>query len=321
MATQTKAKPKPQANKPKGKGGKGFLAFLQRKEMGLPIWAWALIIAFALFLFYRRLKGGGGAKSSTPSTATDQTAPDTSGAGDFSGSGGGGSSPSDTSGDLSNTQPFGSGFELPYGYGGFGQGFPTDFSTLPDGTNPTATTPVGGVGPLNWGNEHFTSRKQFESWLTSRGGSIASFRVSHPAAYAHYLALPSGKSKVKATKKTTAKAGGTVRSGTTSPISKARKAIATGVSGGGTPRKTSVRTIAKAPLTGVSHTITQAGSNGRVSALHPSTLTGGSNPRTKVAPKSPTATKTPKVAAKPKPVAHPVVTKPSRPSPPKKARK
>lgn len=317
MATDTK-KP-PAKNKPKGKGGKGFLAFLQRKEMGLPIWAWALVLAFAMFLLYKRGKGKTSAASS-PATAADTTGqPDTSGLGDFSGGGGGGTSPTDTSGNLSNTSPFGSGFELPYGYGA-DQGFPTDFSTLPEGTNPTATTGVGGVGPLRWGEQNFTSRAQFESWLSGHGGSIAAFRVTHPAAYAHYLALPSGKSKIKATKKSTSKATGTKTSSSRTIISKARKQIATGVSGA-VPHKTTVRGITKAPLTGVSHTVTQAGSNGRVSALHPSALIGGRSNVTKVAPKSPTATKTPKVAAKPKPVAHPIITKRANAAPPRKARK
>lgn len=316
MAIQTKPKPKP-----KGKGkGKGSLGFLMEKKGPLPVWAWAAMSAVLLFLLYRHFKGGGSKSAATANAPADSTQPaDTSGAGDFGGTGGGGSSPTDTSGDLSNTSPFSTGFELPYGYGG-GQGFPSDLTTLPDGTNPSATTGIGGVGPLNWGNEHFTSRAQFESWLTSRGGSIASFRVTHPAAYAHYLALPSGKSRVKAQKKSTTRATGTKRSSTRTSLTKAAKSIATGVSGA-TPRKTTVRGITKSPLTGVSHVLTQAGSNGRVSALHPSALTGGANTRTKVAPKVPTASKTPKVAAKPKPVATPIITKRANAGPPAKRKK
>lgn len=73
--------------KPAAKG-----SFFQKKELGLPIWAWALIVAggAGAFILYTRMKGSStstGATSTAPTTTTGSTGPGGFGVGGNGGSG------------------------------------------------------------------------------------------------------------------------------------------------------------------------------------------------------------------------------------------
>ena len=71
--------------KPAAKG-----SFFQKKELGLPIWAWALIVAggAGAFILYSRMKGSSaGATSAAPTTTTGSTGPGGFGVGGNGGSG------------------------------------------------------------------------------------------------------------------------------------------------------------------------------------------------------------------------------------------
>lgn len=217
---------------------KGFVNSLKKKELGLPIWAWGIIVAVVIVAFYLHSKKAGKASNTgtaQPLTGGTATAPnDTSGAG-------GGTDPSGSSGsgadDLSSelaaqtdainaqSQQLASEFsdqtDLLQSYLDSANG-ETSPGTSPGG-NPSATTSVAGVGPLNWGGTHFTSQAQFNAYLKARGISAAHFRVMHPAAYAHYLALPKGVAKIKPKKKGASTAG-LVRAGKKT-TSKARGAL------------------------------------------------------------------------------------------------
>src|ERR1035437_1662238 len=80
---------------------KGIKEFLNKKEMGLPIWAWALILAVVLVVFMK-LRNKSGASSSQDAAATDAAS---SGVGAASGGTGDYSMPTsatDTSGESSS---------------------------------------------------------------------------------------------------------------------------------------------------------------------------------------------------------------------------
>ena len=80
----------------------GKVSFLQKKELGLPIWAWALIVAggAGAFILYTRMKSSSssstGAATSPTTTTTGSTGPGGFGVGGYGGSGGGGTGPGST---------------------------------------------------------------------------------------------------------------------------------------------------------------------------------------------------------------------------------
>ena len=73
----------------------GSPSFLQRKQLGLPVWAWALIFAggAGAFILYTRMKSSSsaGAATTPPVTTTGSTGPGGFGVGGYGGSGTGGS--------------------------------------------------------------------------------------------------------------------------------------------------------------------------------------------------------------------------------------
>ena len=73
----------------------GSPSFLQRKQLGLPVWAWALIVAggAGAFILWTRMKGSSSAAATTApvTTTTGSTGPGGFGVGGYGGSGTGGS--------------------------------------------------------------------------------------------------------------------------------------------------------------------------------------------------------------------------------------
>lgn len=77
------------------------LQFLRKKELGIPLWLWGLLVAILLFLVYRHFKNSNSTTASntaSPTSATDQT-----GSVAYPGSGAGGAITPPTP--LDNTQP------------------------------------------------------------------------------------------------------------------------------------------------------------------------------------------------------------------------
>lgn len=191
---ETKTKKPPTKGKPAGKStGKmgGAVAFLKRKEMGLPVWAWGLIIAVAVFILYRRFKGHSPASTSANSANTNPT-----GAGDFGSStgdsgGGSGSSTPDNSSDPLAELASELGARGAFGYGSsplqLGQGL--DTSSL--GPTPFAVN-LPGSKVLNWAGVNFTTQAQFDAYLKSHGLTVKTFAARHPAAYKIYSNLAKG---------------------------------------------------------------------------------------------------------------------------------
>lgn len=299
-------------------GGKGTMGFLTKKELGLPIWAWGLIVSVLLFFLYKHFKG---ASTTTPAAAsTDATTGDFPATTADDGSGGTAGGGTDSSGDLSDiaaslqNEPQAIADLL--GAQGFLQTQP-----LANGTNPYATTGIAGVGPLDWGGQPFTSRSQFNAYLKSKGLSVTQFEVMHPAAYAHYLALPSGVTATKNSKKP-----GTPKLATkssTKTLATSAKHVATTVTSFAKPKKAPVVTTHKAPMQ------TQVGifgklQSGKVATVnHPSALVGSTNKSAvKKAVNTPSPVKSPaKTAAKPTPKTSTPIAKPVAHKPPAKAKK
>lgn len=221
------------------------VSFLKKKELGLPIWAWGIIVAVFMFLLYRHYKNAGSSSASSntlgTSTTPDTTPVDTgSGSAGDSGSGGiggdtgaGAGGGTDTSGGLaalaSVLAPEGAYYQsLLDGLQGGTTPLGGDTTT---GTNPMAAQTTG-FNPLLWNDVAFKTRSQFDSYLKSKGLTVATFAKKHPAAYKVYKALPAGKPSG-------AKSGtsGTVRA---SVVSAVRKTTTPGASR--TPKATSVTT-------------------------------------------------------------------------------
>lgn len=292
--------------RPGGKTASGAVAFLKRKELGLPIWAWGLITAILLYVLYRRFGGGGRASSKSPTqTATDATQVPPS---DTGGGGGGGSPPLDTSGDLASAGG------LPFVFLGNGGGYPYDFSSLysnnPGDGNPTATIPVAGLGPLDWGGQSYTTRAQFNAYLKSKGISAAQFATNHPAAYSHYLALPAGVSK-------TAASSGTRQLAQEAPIIRAGATIGAAIGGSSRPVKQSPTSTFKAPVFSDYPILKGIGSNGRTVTLLQPTYAAKT-----VVPESSPIKAPAKSAVKPRPAPTPVFQpRESNPRPPVRRKK
>lgn len=278
------------------------LSFLKKKELGLPIWAWALIVSVGLFVLYRYVKNRN--PSATPAAATPVQASDFTGTGAADDSGGGVSGGgADTSGDLSDQGltgglggGSGGGYQRLRQGGGIDTGDTTPGAVA--GMNPSGTTAIAGAGPLDWGGQQFTSRADFTSWLSGHGGSVAQFAVMHPAAYAKYLALPAGKT-AKSVKSTTK----------SSPLSTKKSPVRSVVGGNKSvtkPVKTATPKKIKVPskVSGMFN-IDATVPGLRTTTLHPAAKVGPGKPAAnKPAPKPVTKTKTPtKPAAKPTPVA------------------
>lgn len=198
------------------------LGFLKKKELGLPLWAWALIVAVLMYLLYRHYKNSAANASAASTTAPDTTgtstgALDTSGGGSGDFSGGGGGPSGDNSGALSalaaDLAPEGQYYQSLLDAG---QGLIDPGLQVPDPNASVTPTDTASTNPLSWGGTSFTTRAQFNAWLGSHGGSLKQFAVTHPAAYAQYLGLPAGvqskgtKSSVLASVK---KVQGTAKSG------------------------------------------------------------------------------------------------------------
>ena len=178
------------------------LKFLKKKYFGLPLWAWAGILAALMFLLYLHFKNKGGTSSNTSNTSsTDYPSSDQgyvpdqnaggSGGGDSGGISGGGGGLGDL-GTPDYSQPL-----IPYFSGGAYPGYFDPFNTTTglNSPNPLAAASLGPtLNPLSWGGQNFTSQAAFKSWLTARGGNLADFQKNHPAAYALYSALPKGSS-------------------------------------------------------------------------------------------------------------------------------
>ena len=117
------------------RGGSG--GFWQRKEAGLPIWAWVAIVGggAAVLFIYMRMKSSSASSTSTtsPTTTTGATAPAGSSLGGFGfgGYGGAGTSPSGGTG----TAP-----------SGLNPGGPMIPAQPPTSPSPGATAPSGGLG-------------------------------------------------------------------------------------------------------------------------------------------------------------------------------
>lgn len=199
------------------------LSFLKKKELGLPMWAWAIIVAVIMLVLYRHFKNSSGANSQTPVDATSQATPADSGtAGDLGGGSGGGSlgGATDTSGALSDTVSNLAAKEA------------ADYQALFDqlqgnaqgnpGPGNITPAPTASTNGLEWDGTTFKSRADFNAYLKSKGLSVKQFAARHPAAYAIYLALPSGVSRTSAPKSSVlgsaTKAAGKVTSGLSSVL-------------------------------------------------------------------------------------------------------
>lgn len=303
----------------KKKGGGGTLAFLKKKELGLPVWAWGAIVAVGLFILYRRFNAGASASPTQAPASTDATTGDFPPADSGGGSAGGGSDGStDTSGDLQgvadaiNAEPQAIA-DLLGAQGFFGS------DPLQDGTNPLATTGVAGVGALDWGGQPFATRAQFNAYLKSKGLSAAQFSTMHPAAYAHYLALPSGVTATKNSKKPGAPKTAVKSSRRT--LASTVKHVGTAVTKTGTPRKAPVVTQVKRPLLASTLLGGKLQASGTKVFLQPSGLLNTQKTATKKVVPAPAPAKNTKPVAKPKPVAHPVKQNTGPGVPPKKVKK
>lgn len=187
---------------------KGLVGFLKRKEMGLPIWAWTLIVAVVLFVLYRYMRGRSPkqAASGSPASSQEQAGVGDSGGGDASGS----STPEDTSPSLSDLGNFLSpGFQ---GVGGLGYPFGQNDVTTTGA--PATTTAVNSPGSkvLNWAGVDFKTQAQFDSYLKSKGLSVKQFQRNHPAAYNIYQNLAKGTPVTKkSAKKSTGSTAGAAK--------------------------------------------------------------------------------------------------------------
>src|SRR5882672_10516689 len=187
-----------------------MIDFLKRKELGLPVWAWGLVVAVVLFyFFYIRKRSGsgsgtvdtlsglttgtpasssGGAGSLSPLTPADNSLPLVgTGAGDLTGAS------QDLTGQLND---FLSQLDsnIADQFAGLNTATTDPGSIFQnDPTNQTAA-PVAKEKPiaLNWGGKQFSSKAQFKAWAKTHGTSVAAVMALHPAAALIYSQLPSG---------------------------------------------------------------------------------------------------------------------------------
>lgn len=236
------------------------MSALKKKELGLPVGVWAIIVALLVLFLYRHYSAKGGQGTSSTGAAVDNTAGGGAGFPDiptppgadpstygFGGSGGVSAPATDP---LAAYDPTGGFTTDPNAvdnstpFDPFAQGPSTgiDWGNAP--TSPTfpspgdTTAPIGvgspvepggmfwtgrgnnGPATLEWGGKTFTSQAQFKAWLSQHGVTHAGFALKHPAANKILRSLPAGSPSVSVSAQRSSRSSGTKKRVDTSPAKK-----------------------------------------------------------------------------------------------------
>ena len=162
---------------------KGLKVFLNKKELGLPIWAWALILAVVVVVFMKLRSKSSASDSSDAATSTDTTGSSNG----VDGSDGGGTgditspaSATDDSGELTNIDNELSAL--------LNAGTTADTSTDGGGITPTSTKaattkkPKTNASGIWWAGKWYTNWTELSAYLKTHGVNPDEWAAKHPTA-------------------------------------------------------------------------------------------------------------------------------------------